>query len=168
MPTHTEMLKMPALQIAWRIYYSLFALLVGSGLCIFFGFSTVIRSRQEWSLMFALKLVLLVLANGAVWACLGWLYANRAFHAFRALVIEGDGVIVYKGVWWRSEIMVPISRLQHIDVDQGPLDRRWSMARLTLHTAGTHDRGTRIYGLPVEQAHALRTVLLPRQPLVHD
>ncbi len=162
------MVKMPALQMAWRVYYSLFALLAGTGLCIFFGMSTIFRSLDEWSVTFALKLALVIVANGAVWAGLGWLYANRAYQAFNATLIEGDGVIVYKGVWWRTEIMVPISRLQHIDLDQGPLDRRWSMARLTLHTAGTHDRGTRIYGLPVEQAHALRNVLLPRQPLVHD
>jgi membrane protein YdbS with pleckstrin-like domain len=152
------MIKLPALKTAWRIYFTAIFLLVGVGLCIFL--SLIFKARSQMALN--------TLLNGLAWGAGGWLYASRAFDAFQATLIEGEGVLVANGVWWKSEIMVPISRLQHIDVNQGPLDRRWSMARLTLHTAGTHDRGTRIYGMPMEQAYAMRDKLLPRQPLVHD
>ena len=60
------------------------------------------------------------------------------------------------------------ARLQHLDVQQGPLDRRWGMASLSLHTAGSHDHHTRILGLPLAQAHALRDHLLPRQAIAHE
>jgi membrane protein YdbS with pleckstrin-like domain len=158
MPNRTEIVKLPALQLAWRVYFIVWGFLFGAGACIALG------------LMFGAVRDMLMPAAicGLVWAAAGAYYAQRAFNAFSATVIEGEGVIVKKGVWWCTEIMVPISRLQHIDVNQGPLDRRWDMARLSLHTAGTHDKGTRIYGMAVEQAHALRSALLPRQPLAHD
>jgi membrane protein YdbS with pleckstrin-like domain len=152
------MIKLPALKMAWRVYFTAFFLLAGVAICVFL--SLMFKAKAQ----LAMNTLMVAVASGAA----GWLFASRSYEAFDATLVEGEGVIVSNGVWWKSEIMVPISRLQHIDVNQGPLDRRWSMARLTLHTAGTHDRGTRIYGLPLEQAYVLRDKLLPRQPLVHD
>jgi membrane protein YdbS with pleckstrin-like domain len=152
------MVKLPALKMTWRVSFTVIGLVAG------------IVTGGLLSLMFKAKAQALMnaLMTGLAFAAAGWLYASRAYEAFSAILIEGEGVLVSTGVWWRAEKMVPISRLQHIDVNQGPLDRRWSMARLTLHTAGTHDRGTSIYGMPVDDAHAVRNMLLPRQPLVHD
>ncbi len=158
MSKRTEIEKLPALRTAWRIAIPLFGAL--AGIAVGFVLTMAFRAKAQ--------LFMNVAVNALVWAGAGWIYAGRAYDAFGATLVEGEGVIVRKGVWWRAEIMVPISRLQHIDVNQNPLDRRWNMARLTLHTAGTHDKGTRIYGLPLEHAHALRNTLLPRQPLVHD
>lgn len=158
MSNRTEIIKLPALRTAWRIAVPIVCVMASTAICFFL--TMVFRAKSQLAMNLAV--------NAVLWAGAGWIYAGRAFDAYGATLIEGEGVIVRKGVWWRAEIMVPISRLQHIDVNQGPLDRRWNMARLTLHTAGTHDRGTRIYGLPLEQAHALRNSLLPRQPLVHD
>ncbi|MCV2356720.1 PH domain-containing protein [Paucibacter sp. B2R-40] len=99
---------------------------------------------------------------------LGWRYAERRFAHYRAALHMGEGMVLRSGVWWRSEVWVPTARLQHLDVSQGPLDRRWGMATLSLHTAGSHDQHTRIQGLPLAQAHALREHLMPRQALQHE
>jgi membrane protein YdbS with pleckstrin-like domain len=161
MENGTELIKLPALLTAWRCWYAGgLALLVG-GACLLLG----VMVRIDGAALASPPVVALAATLGAA---AGWLYARAAFAHFGATLLEGEGVIVRKGVLWRTEVMVPISRLQHIDVNQGPLDRRWSMATLTLHTAGRHERGTRIEGLPVDVAHALRASLLPRQPLVHD
>lgn len=166
MSNRTAMVKLPALQMAWRIYYSLVLLVVGTALGVFV--SLFLKEQGSGAAGFLSTLGVALLINVPAWTAAGWVYGGLAFKAFDATLIEGEGVLVRKGVWWRSEIMVPITRLQHIDVNQGPLDRHWSMARLSLHTAGTHDHGTKIYGLPVAQAHALRTTLLPRERLAHD
>ncbi len=152
------MVKLPALKMTWRVSFTVIGLVAG----IFVGAILTLMLKAK------AQLLMNAFLTGLAFAGAGWLYAGRAYEAFSATLIEGEGVLVSTGVWWRAEIMVPISRLQHIDVNQGPLDRRWSMARLTLHTAGTHDSGTRIYGMPVDHAHAMRNTLLPRQPLVHD
>ena len=41
------------------------------------------------------------------------------------------------GVFWKASVMIPMSRVQHIDVNHGPLERRFGLATLVIHTAGT-------------------------------
>ena len=105
-----------------------------------------------WSVFGLLLLALLIVAPLMIWApvlwiwlsmpllplaaWLGWRYAARYFAAYQARWLPDEGVVLSSGVWWRSEVWVPMARLQHLDVSQGPLDRRWGMASLSLHTAG--------------------------------
>ncbi len=67
-----------------------------------------------------------------------------------------------RGVWWRNESFVPRSRIQHTDVNQGPLARRLGIASLLVHTAGTHLAHLGVNGLPHEAAIELRDRLLNR------
>jgi len=152
-----ELSKLPALQTVWRIVYGSAGVILGLGAGAILGRSFGLSS------MFAAAI-----GGAAVLGLFGFYYAGRAFEHYQARLLEGEGIVLCKGVWWQEEIMVPMVRLQHIDLNQGPLDRRWSMAQLVIYTAGTHDKGTSIKGLPVEQAHALRERLLPRTVLVHD
>lgn len=148
--------RLPALLRYWRWRYGLTGALPGLALAVL-GFALSL----PWSLAPAAALALLGLT-------LGRHFAGLRFAHYRAELHEGEGLVLYSGVWWRSEVWVPTARLQHLDVSQGPLDRRWGMATLSLHTAGSHDNHTRIDGLPLAEAHALREHLLPRQALQHE
>lgn len=88
---------------------------------------------------------------------------GRAEHRLYEVHKLADGLLVKRGVFWRTEIFVPRSRIQHTDVNQGPLDRRWAMATLTLHTAGTHAEKIEVSGLHQPDALRLRDELLNRQ-----
>lgn len=92
----------------------------------------------------------------------GLRYARR-FAALYAALHLADGVLIRRGVWWRAEIFVPRSRIQHTEVNQGPLDRRWDMASLSLHTAGTRLENIALPGLPRDVAERLRDELLDRR-----
>jgi len=70
---------------------------------------------------------------------------------------------IKRGVFWRHHISVPISRVQHVDVNSGPLDRRYDLAKLVVNTAGTHHAQTSLPGLSLAQAHELRDQLLAVQ-----
>lgn len=96
---------------------------------------------------------------------LGWHYARR-YAALYAAMHLADGVLIRRGVWWRAEIFVPRARIQHTEVNQGPLDRRWDMASLSLHTAGTRLEHIVLPGLPRVIAEQLRDTLLDRRPHV--
>ncbi len=152
----TPLSKLPALLRVRRWVDS--ALCGGAGLLAGLAGAYLLRELDAapWSV------ACVAVLPAALLAALGWLYAGRSFALYQAHWLAGEGVVLHSGVWWRSEAWVPIARLQHIDVNQGPLDRRWGMASLTLHTAGTHEHATRIDGLPVADAHALRAALLPR------
>lgn len=63
------------------------------------------------------------------------------------------------GVWVRSRTAVPLTRVQHIDVAQGPLQRRYGLGTLTLHTAGTRAAAIALPGLALEDAEAMRDTI---------
>ncbi|QDV65020.1 Bacterial membrane flanked domain protein [Crateriforma conspicua] len=66
------------------------------------------------------------------------------------------------GVIWRQSVSIPISRLQHVDIHRGPLERRAGLATLELHTAGTRHASHRLPGLEHADAIQLRDELLKR------
>ncbi|MCD4749833.1 MAG: PH domain-containing protein [Thermoanaerobaculales bacterium] len=88
--------------------------------------------------------VWLVLATTA----LSFAYKWPAVHhkRLRYLVDEG-GLRIRRGVFWRTVIWIPISRVQHTDFTQGPLQRRFDLATLTVHTAGTAGASISLAGL---------------------
>lgn len=104
-------------------------------------------------------LALLALAAAGLALSLGWRYAGLRFARTRFRLDE-QGLEIHRGVWWRSRLRVLRSRVQHTDVHQGPLDRRWGLADLTVFTAGTESAAIRLAGLPAERALALRDALL--------
>ena len=74
----------------------------------------------------------------------------------RGYQISADRLRVVRGLLWRSDTAVPFGRVQHIDVDQGPLDRFFGIATLTLHTAGNHNASVSLPGLGEELARTMR------------
>jgi membrane protein YdbS with pleckstrin-like domain len=105
---------------------------------------------------------LVVVAGWALVATLAAAHARASFRRYRC-ELAPDGVRVCRGVFWQSEVFVPGARIQHTEVNQGPLDRRWGMAKLVLHTAGVHLGTLSLVGLRHGDAAWLRDRLLERQ-----
>ena len=80
--------------------------------------------------------------------------------------IYNDGFALQRGRWWQTESHVPISRVQHLDLKRGPLERAFKLATLVIHTAGTRMAAVSVAGLRGEDAEHLRD-RLARQ-LDHD
>ena len=102
-----------------------------------------------------LALVPLALAAGWLWWLVGrqvrsWGYAERE-----------DDLLIRKGVMFRSMVVVPYGRMQYVDVQAGPLDRRLGVATVQLHTASAGTDAV-IPGLPPEEAARLRDRLARR------
>src|SRR5690606_23304763 len=91
------------------------------------------------------------------------LYPPFWFRAWRYALREHD-VLLRHGVLWRVQRSIPRRRIQHVDVQSGPLDRVYGLADLTLYTAGADDEENQIPGLRVEDAEALRDALLREDP----
>lgn len=79
----------------------------------------------------------------------------RRYNA-RGYQISADRLRVVRGLMFRVDTVVPFGRVQHIDVDQGPLDRFFGIATLTLHTAGNHNASVALPGLGEELAREMR------------
>lgn len=81
-------------------------------------------------------------------------------HPFTRWRLDGAALRIRRGVLWRQEIDVPLSRVQHTDVVQGPIERRYGVAKLVVHTAGTVDATVELGGLEVGIARAIRDHLV--------
>ncbi|SDP09746.1 hypothetical protein SAMN04489867_1409 [Pedococcus dokdonensis] len=72
-----------------------------------------------------------------------------------------EELVVRRGRMFRTLVSVPYGRLQFVDVQSGPLERRFDMATVELHTASPQSGG-QIPGLPTAEAEALRERLAAR------
>jgi uncharacterized protein len=111
--------------------------------------STISRLAPIWMVPAALVLVFVLVF---------WLpprrYATRLYR-MGARVLE-----LRKGIFWKTSVMIPLSRLQHVDLNQGPLERKWGLAVLEIHTAGTSNATHKLEGLDYETGKGLREKLI--------
>ena len=109
----------------------------------------------------------IVAALVSVWAIITgtlawWLHTWPVLHHRHAsYTVNPDGIRIRKGVIWRRAISVPRSRVQHTDVTQGPIERRYGLGTLGIYTAGSDHAKVSLDGLTHETALAIRDHLLP-------
>jgi hypothetical protein len=73
-----------------------------------------------------------------------WGYSERA-----------EDLLVRRGVMVQRLSVVPYGRMQFVDVVAGPLERRFGLATVRLHTAAAAS-DARVPGLPADEAERLR------------
>lgn len=66
---------------------------------------------------------------------------------------------VARGWMFRTDTIVPFKRIQHIDLGEGPVERLFGLASLTVHTAGTHNSIVTLPGLARDKAEAMRDTI---------
>lgn len=104
-----------------------------------------------------------LLALAALWLLLGAAGTWLAFRRWKASAwrLDASGLHVRRGRAWQTEVMIPRSRVQHLDIERGPIERRYGLATLIVHTAGTRRHALRQAGLRDADAVALRDALVP-------
>jgi len=107
---------------------------------------TAAAGGPEWGFV-----VLLVVLAGLGWV--SWVIGRQV----RAMgfLERDDDLLVVSGIMFRKLVIVPYGRMQLVDVTAGPLDRRFGIAKVQLHTAAATSDAV-IAGLPAEQAARLR------------
>lgn len=86
-------------------------------------------------------------------------FAKREYEAWKYLLTDKDLILSW-GIWWKTVRYIPREAIQHLDINQGPLDRRFGLVQVAVHTAGTHAAVANIPGLTREQAEELRDNIL--------
>ena len=87
-----------------------------------------------------------------------WLNARIIRYALRQ-----HDLVVRTGLFWRSETIQPLRRVQHVELTRGPLDKRYGLANIKLFSAGTGQSTFVIPGLRLNQAEKIRTYILDYQ-----
>ena len=144
-----------------------------------------LQRRRGWIRAIAYPLFWLAILSGAVglfafrdslirpvyilWGVWSVIYAiwcvRRPAIAYRhaGYRLDAQGIEIREGVVWRRIINVPRSRVQHIDVSQGPFERRHGIGTLSIHTAGVSHAMVTLPGLDHERALRIRDYLLPQR-----
>ncbi|MBH1594200.1 PH domain-containing protein [Stenotrophomonas maltophilia] len=73
--------------------------------------------------------------------------------------LDAQGLGLRRDLMWQTETQVPVSRVQHLDLRRGPLERRAGLATLIVHTAGTRLSAVTVSGLDDADAERLRDTL---------
>ena len=81
--------------------------------------------------------------------------------------LDAEGLEIRRGVLWRHRITVPLGRVQHADVSQGPLQRPFGVGTLTVHTAGTQHASIPLEGLTYSTAIELRDLIVGQKKDQH-
>ena len=100
-----------------------------------------------WQLLLLLRVVLLF-----------W-YPVRSYKSW-GYRIDGKVLETKSGIWFRIHQLLPLSRLQHVDLHSGLIERSFGLASLLLHTAGTQHASIVVPGLDEREAKRLRDELV--------
>jgi membrane protein YdbS with pleckstrin-like domain len=87
-------------------------------------------------------------------AAWGWRLLGRNWRSWR-YAERADDLLISRGVLWREETVVPYGRMQLVEVTSGPVERRFGLATVQLHTAAAATDAT-IPGLDPAEAERLR------------
>jgi uncharacterized protein len=94
---------------------------------------------------------LAVLAAVGVWS---WVMIGRNARRWGYAELDEE-LFVTRGAMFRRLVVVPYGRMQYVDVQAGPVDRAFGLARVQLHTAAP-GTSAHIPGLPADEAARLR------------
>lgn len=100
-----------------------------------------------------LPAVIALIAVGAIIVAPNRVYRRLGYS------VDGDFLRVVRGWLFHSDTIVPFVRVQHIDVNRGPLDKMFDTASLVVHTAGTHNSIVTLPGLSPDRAAELREII---------
>lgn len=104
-------------------------------------------------------LSLLVTTALGLLAALTWIHPRLKLRT-SSWALSRAGLELRSGVWFQHVRTLPRARVQHTDVERGPIERRYGLATLVVHTAGHQDSEVRLGGLAHETAVAIRDDLL--------
>jgi hypothetical protein len=117
--------------------------------------------------------------GSAAWSVQGALTAGAGFLFFQAVLalwwphlswqalgwhLGEHELLVRRGVLVRTVTAIPRSRVQHVDLRQGPLEQAFGLVRLEVHTASGLGADGLIPGLEPEEAQRLRHALTGAAP----
>lgn len=83
-----------------------------------------------------------------------WLPGLR--YRFWRYRLTNEELLLERGVLNRVRTIVPLRRVQHLDVSQDIIEREFELGKLVVHTAGTRSSEVVLPGLRMDEAERLR------------
>jgi membrane protein YdbS with pleckstrin-like domain len=81
---------------------------------------------------------------------------------YQGFALREKDILYQSGIFLRSKVIIPFNRIQHCEVEQGPIDRMFNLSEISLFTAGGSGSDLSIPGLTHEKANALKKFITNR------
>lgn len=103
--------------------------------------------QWPWILLFAIA-----------WSVLSGLIIILAVkgYEYEGFAIREKDILYKSGIFFRSVVVIPFNRVQHCEIEQGPVDRIFGLSSLSVFTAGGSSSDLTIPGLAHDKAHHLK------------
>ncbi len=123
-PLPTEWQYLPAQALPKRRWMWLGLTLLPVAVCTLL----IVLSKAEFATFVMLGVVLLLGSIIQLWLPL---QITRT-----RFLLRRQDFLLSSGVWWHQAVLIPLTRVQHVTVSQGPLQKRFGLATLKVFTAG--------------------------------
>ncbi|QXD14618.1 PH domain-containing protein [Rhodocaloribacter litoris] len=80
-------------------------------------------------------------------------------YRFWRYALRPEELYLERGLFNRVRTIVPLRRIQHLDVSQDVIEREFGLGRLVVHTAGARSSEIVLPGLRYEEAEKLRDAM---------
>jgi membrane protein YdbS with pleckstrin-like domain len=92
----------------------------------------------------------------------------RASFKKRGYAIRTHDVIYKSGIIAETTTIIPLNRIQHIELNEGIFSRAYKLGALQIFTAGGQTGHLHISGIPIEDAKNIRDLLLKKLNLIEN
>jgi membrane protein YdbS with pleckstrin-like domain len=141
----------PAVRLVWRIKAGLSWAFVFVGTAVAEMMSLLNASAF---LPFGLPMAAVVLVGTS------WIIIVPALrYRFWRFDLRPEELYLERGIFNRVRTIVPLRRIQHLDVSQDVLEREFDLGKLIVHTAGARSSEIVLPGLNYDEAQHLRDTL---------
>jgi uncharacterized protein len=105
-----------------------------------------------------------ILLVGVSWSALTALFILLAIkgYEYEGFAVREKDILFQSGILFRSTLIIPFNRVQHCEIEHGPIDRMFGLAELSLFTAGGSSSDLSIPGLTQDKAAALKNFITNR------
>lgn len=150
--------KYAPINLKLNVSFTLFLLIIGLALYLqpFFALNQNFEQVLPYILTAIMVLGLLVTFHG---------YQSdiRKTYSLRELDLHYSS-----GLFFRKTISQPITRIQHIELKRGPVDRKIGLAKLQVFSAGGSMHTFEIPGLPLDSAQQLRQFIIEHKDVIKN
>lgn len=95
-----------------------------------------------------------------------WVFSKIFFgFKYKRYALREKDVVYQTGWLWRSSTIVPFNRVQHVSVDQGPIERKLNLSKIKIFTAGGSSSDLSIPGLDPITANKLKDFIVHKTAL---
>ncbi len=129
-----------------------FALILFGGLTAFLFIPEVMP--PVFVIVILLSVMVILLAYSSLISLLG--FPRKGYLVREKDISYKKGLITYK------QTTVPFNRIQHVEVNQGVLEKLFQLSSVKIYTAGGASSDLSIPGLPVDEAQKLKSFLSER------